>query len=266
MNKAEGKRNVKSSKLNVEKEAGYWVLKINNPPVNALSEEVLQELNDLFTLFSETLDARVAIITGTGPKIFSAGADIKQLERMQAGGELTIDGQELFSRIELSRKPVIAALQGSAFGGGMELALSCHLRILSSAAQIGLPEVKLGIMPGWGATQRLPRLIGRTRALEIMLTGEPLTAELALAYGLVNKIMPAAEVLPEAKQLASRLAKGAPLAMGKILEVVQKGAETGLEEGLRMEYSAFRTLIVTNDAKEGAEAFLEKRPGQFTGR
>ena len=253
-------------KLILEKENGYWVATIDNPPANALGEEVLVEMDDLLTSFGEDTSSRALIITGAGGKIFSAGADIRQLEKMRSGAALKINGQQVFSKIEKSCKPVIAALQGSAFGGGMELALSCHLRILSSSAVMGLPEVKLGILPGWGGTQRLPRLIGKTRALEMMLTGESLSAEQALTYGLINKVVPVEEVLPEARLMASRFACGAPLAMGKILGAVQEGIEVTIEEGLKIEESGFRSIIMTEDAKEGTEAFLQKRKANFQGR
>lgn len=254
------------TKLIVEKENGYLVAVINNPPVNALSQTVLKELNSLLDEYLDDDEVRVIVLTGAGEKLFSAGADITEFKNIQAGKEPEISGQELFLKIENYPKPIIAALQGSSYGGGTELAMACHLRILSASAQMGLPEVKLGIIPGWGGTQRLPRLIGKTKALEVMLTGDPLNAQEALAYGLVNKVVPADAVLAEAKALAARLAKGAPLAMREILRAVNQGLNTTIEEGLKIERAGSAVVFASEDAKEGSMAFFQKRAPNFKGR
>ncbi|SHF30759.1 enoyl-CoA hydratase [Desulfofundulus australicus DSM 11792] len=254
------------TKLTVEKQDGYVVAAINNPPANALSQAVLAELNSLLDECLNDDEVRVIVLTGTGEKLFSAGADIKEFASIRAGNKPRISGHDVFLKIENYPKPVIAAMQGSAFGGGNELAMSCHLRILSASAKVGLPEVKLGIIPGWGGTQRLPRLIGKTKALEVMLTGDPLTAEEALQYGLVNKVVPAEQVLPEARALAARLAKGAPIAMREILMAVTRGLNTSLEEGIKIEQAGSAVVFASEDAREGATAFLEKRPPNFKGR
>jgi enoyl-CoA hydratase len=254
------------TKLVVEKENGYVVAAINNPPANALGQGVLRDLNNLLDVCLGDDEVRAIVITGTGEKLFSAGADISEFASIQAGNTPKISGHDVFLKIENYPKPVIAAIQGSAFGGGNELAMSCHLRILSASAKIGLPEVKLGIIPGWGGTQRLPRLIGKTKALEVMLTGDPLSAEEALSYGLVNKVVPAGQVLSEAKALAARLAKGAPIAIREILKAVTRGLDTTIEEGIKIEQAGSAVVFASEDAKEGATAFFQKRPPDFKGR
>lgn len=254
------------SKLLVEEENGYLVATINNPPANALSQPVLLDINQLLDKCLEDDRVRAIVITGAGEKLFSAGADIKEFAALQAGEKPQVNGHDVFSKIENYPKPVIAAVQGSAFGGGNELAMSCHLRIMSESAKIGLPEVKLGIIPGWGGTQRLPRLIGKTKALEVMLTGDFLTSQDALNYGLVNKVVPAKKVLSEAKALAARLAKGAPLAIREILKAVTKGLNTTIEEGIKLEQAGSAVVFASEDAREGAEAFFRKSPPNFKGK
>lgn len=253
------------TKLNLTKEDGYVVAAINNPPANALGQPVLHDINDLLDACLNEADVRAIVITGTG-KLFSAGADIKEFSGIQSGDRPKINGHDVFLKIENYPKPIIAAMQGSAFGGGNELAMSCHLRILADSAKVGLPEVNLGIIPGWGGTQRLPRLIGKTRALEVMLTGTPLTAEQALNYGLVNKVVPADQVLDEAKKLAAKLAKGAPLAIREILKAVTQGLNTTIEEGIKIEQAGSKVVFASEDAKEGGKAFFEKRPPNFKGK
>lgn len=253
-------------KLLVEKEKGYVVAAINNPPANALGQGVLADLNSLLDQCAADDGVRAIVITGAGEKLFSGGADIKEFASIQSGDVPKISGHDLFLKIENYPKPIIAALQGSAFGGGNELAMSCHLRIMSEAAKVGLPEVKLGIIPGWGGTQRLPRLIGKTRALFVMLTGEPMTAQEALKYGLVNRVVPADAVLNESKALAARLAKGAPLAIREIMKAVNRGLNTTIEEGIKIEQSGSAVVFASEDAKEGPMAFFQKREPQFKGK
>lgn len=258
--------NVDFKKLVVEKENGYVVAAINNPPANALGQGVLSDLNSLLDQCRDDSMVRAIVITGTGEKLFSAGADITEFAALQEGNRPKISGHDVFLKIENYPKPIIAALQGSAFGGGCELSMSCHLRILSESAKMGLPEVKLGIIPGWGGTQRLPRLIGRTRALEAMLTGDPLSSGEALNYGLVNKVVPAGEVVSAARSLAGRLAKGAPLAIREILKSVNLGLNTGIEEGIKIEQSGSAVVFASEDAREGAMAFFQKRQPDFKGK
>ena len=252
--------------LIVEQADGYMVVAINYPPANAISQAVL---GDLDAFFEECLtdDAiRAIVITGSGHKLFSAGADITELECYQPGNHPKYHGHDLFTKIERYPKPVIAAMQGSAFGGGLELAISCHLRILSATAKLGLPEVSLGIIPGFGGTQRLPRLIGKTKALEMGLLGDPITAEEALRLGLVNRVVAPEAVLPEARSLAARLAKGAPIAQREILKATMDGLEVSLDEGLKIERHASNACFVSEDSKEGVRAFSEKRAPNFQGK
>ncbi len=257
---------MENTKLVVAKEEGYIVATINNPPANALGQPVLGDLNNLLDECLNDDTVRAIVLTGAGEKLFSAGADIKEFASIQAGNRPKISGHDLFLKIENYPKPIIAAIQGSAFGGGNELAMSCHLRILADSAKIGLPEAKLGIIPGWGGTQRLPRLIGKTRALEVILTGEPLSAEQAYEFGLVNKTVPAGQVLEEAKKLAAKMAKGAPLAIREILKAVTQGLNTTLEEGIKIEQSGTHIVFASEDAKEGSKAFLQKRTPNFQGK
>lgn len=252
--------------LKVEKESGYIVAAIDNPPANSLGQQALLELNLLLGQCLNDDGVRAIIITGAGEKLFSGGADIKEFAGYQSGERPKIGGHDVFLKIESYPKPIIAALQGSSFGGGTELAISCHLRVLSESARMGLPEVKLGIIPGWGGTQRLPRLIGKTRALEMMLTGEPITAATALEYGLVNRVVPPGRVLPEAREMASLLAQGAPLAIREILRAVTLGLEADIKEGISIELQGSAAVFASQDAVEGATAFFQKRKPSFKGR
>ncbi|ESZ54492.1 3-hydroxybutyryl-CoA dehydrogenase [Mesorhizobium sp. L103C119B0] len=225
---------------------------------------------DLNALLDESLEdpeIRVIVLTGSGEKLFSAGADITEFAGDKPkGNKPKIEGNDVFSKIENYPKPVIAAMQGSAYGGGTEISLACHFRLLADTAKVGLPEVKLGIMPGWGGTQRLPRLIGKTKALEMMLTGDPLNSAEALSFGLVNKVIPAGQVLAEAKALAARLAQGAPVAIREIMKAVTKGLETTTEEGIKIEKAVCAVVDASADATEGPRAFLEKRKANFQGK
>lgn len=254
------------TKLTVEKRDGYVVAAIDNPPANALGQPVLGELDRLLSECLDDRDVGAMVITGAGEKLFSAGADITEFAATREGNEPEISGHEVFLKIENSPKPVIAAIQGSAYGGGNELAMSCHLRIMADSAKIGLPEVKLGIIPGWGGTQRLPRLIGKTKALEVMLTGESLSAHEALDYGLVNRLAPAEKVVEEACALAANLAQGAPIAIREILRAVNQGLNTTIEEGIRIEQAGSAVVFASEDAKEGGTAFFQKRQPKFQGK
>lgn len=254
------------TKLIVEKTDNYLVATINNPPANALGQAVLGDLNNLLDECLKDPEVRAIVLTGAGEKLFSGGADIKEFSTYHAGGKPKINGHDVFLKIERYPKPVIAALQGSAYGGGCELALACHLRYMAENAVIALPEVKLGIIPGWGGTQRLPRIIGKTRALAMMLTGDPISAADAFSYGLVNKVCPAGEVLNQARAMAARLAKGAPLAIREILRAVTAGLETTIEEGIKIERSGSDVVFASEDSREGARAFFEKRPPNFQGK
>jgi enoyl-CoA hydratase len=207
------------------------------------------------------------VITGSGEKLFCAGADIREFADVQAGKVPKYNGNEIYFKIESYPKVIIAAIQGGAFGGGLELACACHLRYMADTAKVGLPEVKLGLIPGWGGTQRLPRLIGKAKALELMLTGDFMSAKEALALGLVNQVFPAGSILCEAKAVAKKLAAGAPLAQREILKAINQGLQTTLEKGIyEIEAAGSKALRFTEDFKEGSRAFLEKRPPNFQGK
>jgi len=241
---------------------------VNRPDkLNALNRQTLLELLEAMDAAQADEGVRVIVLTGSGEKAFVAGADIGEIREQTAveARAFSAMGQDLMSRIQASDKPVIAAINGFALGGGMELALGCHLRFASSNARLGLPEIKLGIMPGFGGTQRLLRLVGTTRALELTLTGEPITAERAEALGIVNQVVEPDELETTVGDMAARLAKAAPEAVRGILQAVNQGAETDLQTGLALETARFALCCATEDMKEGTSAFLEKRAPEFKG-
>jgi enoyl-CoA hydratase len=255
--------------LLLERRGSIAVLAVNRPDVlNALNRETLAEIETAVERFVADPDAAALIVTGSGEKSFISGADIQELAVLDPRGaeEISRMGQRVLDRIENSPKPVIAAINGYAFGGGCELALACHLRLASDNAVLGLPEVSLGIIPGYGGTQRLPRLIGAGRALELILTGRRVRADEAAALGLVLRVVPRAQLLAEAEALAGAIAKNGPLAVAAALEAVRRGVEMPLSDGLRLESGLFGILAASQDMHEGLNAFLEKRPARFERR
>lgn len=238
--------------------------------LNALDGRTLDELEDAIARLEGDSAAKGALIVGAGEKAFVAGADIQALAeaRDPAHASATAEkGQRILRKIELCSKPVIACVNGFALGGGLELALACHFRYASKNAKLGLPEVKLGLIPGYGGTQRLPRAVGRGRALELILTGEPVDADEALRIGLVNKVLETREQLLEAaKKTLQTIASRGPLAVKTAIRVVDQGLDVPIERGLAAEASAFGTIGVSDDAREGTRAFLEKRPAKFGGK
>jgi enoyl-CoA hydratase len=244
------------------------IVTIHRPEkLNALNALVKEELGALFTSLASDRSVDVVILTGAGEKSFVAGTDIAELSSLtrEAGVEFAGKGQELFDRIEHFGKPVIAAVNGYALGGGCELALACHIRIASDKARFGQPEVLLGIIPGYGGTQRLARLIGRGRAMEMILSGVHMDAQEALRVGLVNRVVPAAELLGAAKQLARVIASNGQPAVRFALQAVNATQEMVLSEGLQHEAYLFGECCATGDFKEGVRAFLEKRKPEFKG-
>jgi enoyl-CoA hydratase len=211
---------------------------------------------------------RAIVLTGAGEKAFVAGADIQELERLSATEAETyaLEGQHVFDLVEHLGKPVVAAINGFALGGGCELAMACTLRVAADTARFGQPEVKLGVTPGFAGTQRLPRLVGRGRALDLLLTGRMVDAQEALAIGLVTRVVPAAALLDDAKAMARTLAGLAPIAMRAIIEAVNRGTEMAFPEAAFLEASLFGLCFSTSDMREGTRAFLEKRPPVFTGK
>lgn len=245
------------------------ILTIDHPPANAFDTQTVLDLEAAFNEASRDEAVKVIIITGSG-QFFVAGADINEIRNLKGpedAFQVICKGQLLFSQIECSRKPVIAAINGRAcLGGGLELAMACHIRIAEDSVQLGNPEIKLGIMPGWGGTQRLPRLVGKGIALEMILTGEPVKAQEAYRIGLVNRVVPVGTVVREAKRWARVLSTWGGLAMGAIIQSVNQGLELSLEEGLQHEAELFARLIATEDMREGIAAYFEKRRPVFKDR
>lgn len=245
---------------------GYVTL--NRPKVlNALNRKTIEELGALLARAREDAEVRVLILTGAGEKAFVAGADINELAQRTPvdGKEFSIFGQGVFRMLETLGKPSIAAINGFALGGGCELALACTIRLASRTAKLGQPEVKLGILPGYGGSQRLARLCGKGVAQELCLTGEMIAAEEALRLGLVNHVYEPAELLPAAEALAKRIIANAPLAVRYAMEAIEHGLDMSQEEGLFLEATLFGLCCATDDMREGTRAFLEKRPAQFKG-
>jgi enoyl-CoA hydratase len=245
------------------------VLVVNRPDkLNALNRETLEEIKSAVGAFRADPAQHALIVTGSGEKSFVAGADIAELVALDARGaeQVSRHGQGVMDLIERSRKPVIAAVNGYALGGGCELALACHIRLASENAALGLPEVSLGIIPGYGGTQRLARLVGPGRAIEMITTGRRVKAEEALAFGLVSRVVPQAQLLQEAESLAGAILKNGPLAVATALDAVQRGMQLPLEAGLRLESDLFGLVSASEDMHEGLKAFLEKRPADFQRR
>lgn len=255
--------------LRSETDGGVALVTIDRPQaLNALDEKTLSELGQAFEAAGADTAVRVVILTGSGGKAFAAGADIRELSMLdpQRGEAYARAGQAVFDRISKLPKPVIAAINGYALGGGCELALACTLRIASESARLGQPEVRLGLIPGFGGTQRLPRLVGRARALELLLTGEPVTAATALRIGLVDRVVPPDRLLEETRAVAGSILRGAPPAVMRCLEAVRGGASLDLADAQRLEARLFGECFGTEDMKEGTQAFLEKREARFQGR
>ena len=241
---------------------------VNRPEkLNALNDATMRELGRAIDDVRDDPGVAGVIVTGAG-RAFAAGADLDELRSKSATDAYVLArrGQEVFRRFETSPKPVIAAVNGFALGGGCELAMACHVRIASESAKLGQPEVKLGVIPGYGGTQRLTRLVGRGRALQLLLTGEMIDASEAYRIGLVNRVVPAAErVVDAARVMLQQMLANAPLALAHCIEAVNRGADISMEEALALEAAAFGLLAATNDMREGTSAFLEKRPPNFRG-
>ncbi|HVM32394.1 MAG TPA: enoyl-CoA hydratase-related protein [bacterium] len=253
--------------LNVAIEGKVATVTINNPPVNALGADVLQELEATLDALAGNPEAKVIVLTGTGP-VFVAGADIKQIATIQNGDDARKAagaGQRIFLKIECLAKPVIAAINGVCLGGGMELAMACHIRVCSDRARLGQPEIGLGFIPGFGGTQRLPRLVGAGKALEWILTADNIPPQDAKTLGLVNHVVPEAEVLRQAQGLAKKIAMKPAVAIAQALKAVDQGLQkASMEEAMALELEGFAKCCESADMKEGVKAFVEKRQPQFT--
>ncbi len=254
--------------LLVERDDAVAIVTVNRPKVmNALNVQTLGELERVMTTLAEDDTIRTIVVTGAGEKAFVAGADIGELAALTpaAARDHAAKGQQVFALIEQLGKPVVAAINGYALGGGCELAMACTIRIAAATARLGQPEINLGLIPGFAGTQRLPRLVGAGRALELLLLGDPIGAEEALRIGLVNKVVPPADLMDEARRLATALAGKAPIAVGYILDAVYAGAQMSLAEGQAHEAALFGLAAATDDMREGTRAFLEKRKPEFKG-
>jgi enoyl-CoA hydratase len=257
------------SNLILERDDAVAVVTMNRPSVlNALDRRTLAELAETMAVLRADDSVRAIVVTGAGEKSFVAGADINELAAQSPvdGREYARAGQAVFDLIEHLGKPVIAAINGYALGGGCELAMACSIRIAADTARIGQPEINLGLIPGYGGTQRLPRLIGTGRALELLLTGEPITAAEAQRIGLVNLVVPAAELMPRARGMAATLAAKAPVAVRFVLDAVNQGAQQPLREAQALEATLFGLVAATSDMREGTSAFLAKRKPEFKGK
>jgi enoyl-CoA hydratase len=254
--------------LLLERDGAVATITINRPKVlNALNSQTIDELRRAILELKADGEIRAIVVTGAGEKSFIAGADINELavQTPVTGREHALAGQHVFDLLENLGKPVIAAINGFALGGGCELAMACTLRLAADTARLGQPEVSLGLLPGYAGTQRLPRLVGKGKAMEMILTGAPISAEEAQRIGLVNRVVPAAELMKEAKALAAQLARSAPIAMRYIINAVNKGVEMPFVEACQYEATLFGLIASTEDMREGTRAFLEKRKADFKG-
>ena len=245
------------------------VVTVNRPDkLNALDAATLDALHDAFDAAAADEAVRAVVLTGAGPKAFVAGADIAQMSGLTPaqGRDFALRGQRMMRRVEKMPKPVIAMVNGFALGGGLELAMCCHLRLAADTAKVGQPEINLGLIPGFGGTQRLLRLAGRAAVLELCLTGAPIDAARAQQLGIVNRVVPAAELEAETMKLAGQLAAAAPLALRGILDCVNVGADCALEEAMEYEAAQFGLVFSTEDMREGTRAFLERRKPEFRNR
>ena len=260
---------MKFENILITTENNIAIVTINRPTkLNALNVTTINELHKAFKTLSKNNEVQVIILTGSGEKAFVAGADISEFANfsVQEGSQLAAEGQEkLFDYIENFKTPVIAAVNGFALGGGLELAMSCHFRVASENAKMGLPEVSLGVIPGYGGTQRLPQLIGKGRAMEMIMTAAMITAEEANRMGLVNHIVPQAELLEFCTGIANKIMKNSPYAVSKAIKAVNANFKEG-KNGYKTEIKAFGDCFGTDDFKEGTTAFIEKRKAVFTGK
>jgi len=257
--------------IRTEVEDRIALLTIDHPPVNSFNKQVVTELDEAVDELLADDEVKAIVITGGGTNAFVAGADIPEIKELLANPEegygearaFIERGQGVHLKIERSTKPVIAAINGFCLGGGLELAMACHMRLCSDRARLGQPEINLGLIPGWGGTQRLPRIVGKGKALEMILTGDMITAQEAYRIGLVNKVVPAGAILKEARGLARKIVSKSKFPVAATLRAVTDGLEVSVEEGLEIEKEQFVGLADTEDIREGVSAFLEKRQPEF---
>ena len=267
MSATEVSTNLENIKYEVRGSIGYITL--NRPKVmNALNRQTVEELNAAFHAAKDNETVKGIILTGNGEKAFIAGADIAELSAIDGdqAGEFSRKGQDVLLFIETLGKPVVAAVNGFALGGGCEMAMACTIRIAAEHAKFGQPEVKLGIIPGYGGTQRLPRLVGKGRALQLILTGDPIDAHEAHRIGLVNEVVPAADLISRSEAILKQISANAPLAIRHSIDAVNEGVDADLRSGLELEAKYFALAAGTEDKKEGTSAFVQKRTPQFLGK
>jgi enoyl-CoA hydratase len=243
-------------------------ISISRPPANALSSGLLKELAIILDRLENDESVRVIILHGEG-RFFSAGADIKEfttIESEEKATELALAGQQVMERIEQFTKPIIAAIHGAALGGGLELAMACHIRLVTENAKLGLPELQLGLIPGFAGTQRLTRYVGLAKAAEMMWTAEPITGKEAVQWGLANRVVSEEQLLEEAKTLAQKIAQKSPVSVSATIELLNAAKATAFHEAVQQEAELFGKVFTSEDAKEGIQAFIEKRPAQFKGK
>jgi len=255
--------------VKVSVEDGVALVTIDHPPVNALNKATVLELDGVIDELAADGEVKAIIITGAGQYAFVAGADIREIEALESperAEELLAIGQGVWNKLEGLSKPAIAAINSNCLGGGLELSMSCHLRVAGDRARFGQPEINLGLIPGFGGTQRLPRIVGKAKALELILTGDLINAQEALRLGLVNRVVPDGEVVTAARDLARRILTKGQVAVRAALEAVAASSQLPLEEGLAFERRRFAALVETEDMREGVKAFLEKRQPKFHDR
>lgn len=249
-------------------EENVAIATISRPPANALSQGLIQDVNALLDAVEHDDAVRVIVIHGEG-RFFSAGADIKEFTSVESGEEfagLAKNGQDVFERLESFSKPVIAAIHGAALGGGLELAMGCHMRFVTEKAKLGLPELSLGIIPGFAGTQRLPRYVGVAKAAEMMFTSDPISGTEAVSWGLANRAFSDEDLLPETLNIAKKIAKKSPIALKAAIQMLQYAKTSSFYDGVAAEANSFGEVFVSRDAKEGIQAFIEKREPVFTGK
>ncbi|MBM7648883.1 enoyl-CoA hydratase [Bacillus ectoiniformans] len=251
-----------------EKSDRVGEITIQRPPANALSSVLIEEIDAALNKIEADQDIRVVLISGEG-RFFSAGADIKEFTSIETGeefSELAARGQRVFERVENFSKPVIAAIHGAALGGGLELAMSCHIRLVTEKAKLGLPELSLGLVPGFAGSQRLPRYVGMPKAAEMLLTSEPISGTEAVQWGLANHAYSEDELMPKAREMAAKIAQKSPVSIKAAIELLNYTKHAQYHEGVAKEAKLFGTVFVSEDAKEGIQAFIEKRKPEFKGQ
>lgn len=254
--------------LSWQVEEGVAIATISRPPANALSQGLIKDVDAFLDAVEQDEAVRVIVLHGEG-RFFSAGADIKEFTGVSSGDEfagLANNGQVVFERLETFAKPVIAAIHGAALGGGLELAMGCHMRFVTESAKLGLPELQLGIIPGFAGTQRLPRYVGVAKAAEMMFTSEPISGTEAVQWGLANRAFSDEDLLPKTLEIAKKIAKKSPIALKAAIQMLQYSKSPSFHEGVAAEAESFGTVFVSADAKEGIQAFIEKREPVFTGK